>query len=114
MTSVRDRLFRRYCGTNCGFSTCPDASGTRSSDICSDCTKWVFHSGQSIYQLQSSSAHHFRLFDVIKDYEEVVPIAQLAEDHHWHYGRPLRIAVDEADWRFNNLTQAQVYAIRDT
>jgi hypothetical protein len=25
----------------------------------------------------------------------------------------LRIAVDEADWRFNNVTQAQVYKIRD-
>ncbi|EAT82664.1 hypothetical protein SNOG_10329 [Parastagonospora nodorum SN15] len=55
-----------------------------------------------------------QLFDVIKDHEEVVPIAQLAEDHHRRYGRPLRIAIDEADWRFNNLTQAQVYAIRDT
>ncbi|KAL5120047.1 hypothetical protein ACEQ8H_002145 [Pleosporales sp. CAS-2024a] len=55
-----------------------------------------------------------QLFDVIKDHEEVVHIAQLAEDHHRQYGRPLRIAVDEADWRFNNLTQAQVYAIRDT
>jgi hypothetical protein len=54
-----------------------------------------------------------RLFDVIRNHEEIVPIAQLAEDHHRRYGKPLRIAVDEADWRFNNLTQAQVYAIRD-
>ncbi|KAF1921501.1 hypothetical protein BDU57DRAFT_51319 [Ampelomyces quisqualis] len=55
-----------------------------------------------------------QLFDVIKDYEESVPIAQLAEDHQRRHGRPLRIAVDEADWRFNNVTQAQVYAIRET
>lgn len=54
-----------------------------------------------------------RLWDVIRDHEEVIPIARLAEDHYKEHGRPLRIAVDEADWRFNNLTQAQVYAIRD-
>lgn len=55
-----------------------------------------------------------RLFNVIKDYEESTPIAQLAEEHHRRRGRPLRIAVDEADWRFNNVTQAQVYAIRES
>jgi Holliday junction resolvase YEN1 len=54
------------------------------------------------------------LFDTIRDYEESVPVAQLAEEHHRRHGKPLRIAVDEADWRFNNLTQAQVYAIRDS
>ncbi|KAF5846475.1 hypothetical protein GGP41_003853 [Bipolaris sorokiniana] len=53
------------------------------------------------------------LWDIIKRYEEVIPIAQLAEDHHRRHGKPLRIAVDEADWRFNNLTPQQVYAIRD-
>ena len=55
-----------------------------------------------------------RLFDVIKEHDISVPVAQLAEEHHQRYGRPLRVAVDEADWRFNNLTQAQVYAIRDS
>ncbi|EUC30612.1 hypothetical protein COCCADRAFT_39193 [Bipolaris zeicola 26-R-13] len=53
------------------------------------------------------------LWDTIKRYEEVIPIAQLAEDHYQRHGKPLRIAVDEADWRFNNLTPQQVYAIRD-
>ncbi|EUC46287.1 hypothetical protein COCMIDRAFT_36119 [Bipolaris oryzae ATCC 44560] len=53
------------------------------------------------------------LWDTIRRYEEAVPIAQLAEDHHRRHGKPLRIAVDEADWRFNNLTPQQVYAIRD-
>ncbi|KAJ5024041.1 hypothetical protein J3E72DRAFT_387426 [Bipolaris maydis] len=53
------------------------------------------------------------LWDTIRRHEEVIPIAQLAEDHHRRHGKPLRIAVDEADWRFNNLTPQQVYAIRD-
>jgi Holliday junction resolvase YEN1 len=55
-----------------------------------------------------------RLWDTIRDFEEVKPIAQLAEEHYRRYGKPLRIAVDEADWRFNNLTPAQVYATRDS
>lgn len=31
-------------------------------------------------------------------------IALLAEAHFREHGRPLKIAVDEADWRFNNVT----------
>ncbi|KAL6151795.1 hypothetical protein ACJQWK_10164 [Exserohilum turcicum] len=54
------------------------------------------------------------LWDTIRRHEQSVPLAQLAEDHHRRYGRPLRIAVDEADWRFNNLTAQQVYIIRET
>ncbi|CAG5181449.1 uncharacterized protein ALTATR162_LOCUS9768 [Alternaria atra] len=54
------------------------------------------------------------LWDTIKKHEESVPVAQLAEEHHQRHGRPLRIAVDEADWRFNNLTVQQVYTIRET
>ncbi|KAF2031138.1 PIN domain-like protein, partial [Setomelanomma holmii] len=54
------------------------------------------------------------LFKIIKEYDRSIPIARLAVDHHQRHGRPLRIAVDEADWRFNNLTQAAVYAIKDT
>lgn len=37
---------------------------------------------------------------------------KLASDHFRETGRPLRIAIDEAGWRFNNLTDAQVAAIR--
>lgn len=44
------------------------------------------------------------LWDIIGDCVEVVPLAQL--------GRPLRIAVDEAGWRFNNLTPKQVEDIQ--
>ncbi|KAG9191058.1 holliday junction resolvase YEN1 [Alternaria panax] len=54
------------------------------------------------------------LWDTIKKHEASVPVAQLAEEHHQQHGRPLRIAVDEADWRFNNLTVQQVYTIRET
>ncbi|KAI4932968.1 hypothetical protein J4E85_003371 [Alternaria conjuncta] len=54
------------------------------------------------------------LWDTIKKHEESVPVAQLAEEHHRRHGRSLRIAVDEADWRFNNLTVQQVYTIRET
>ncbi|CAA9959737.1 hypothetical protein PTMSG1_03145 [Pyrenophora teres f. maculata] len=53
------------------------------------------------------------LWDTIKKYEECVPLAELAEAHHRSHGKPLRIAVDEADWRFNNLTPQQVYTIRE-
>jgi len=54
------------------------------------------------------------LWDTIKKHEESVPVAQLAEEHHRRHGRSLRIAVDEADWRFNNLTVQQVYTIRES
>jgi Holliday junction resolvase YEN1 len=50
---------------------------------------------------------------VIRDHEEIVPITQLAEKHYERHGKPFRIAVDEADWRFNNVTQAFVYTIRN-
>lgn len=55
-----------------------------------------------------------RLWDVIKDQDRSVPIACLAEDHFRQHGRPLRLAVDEVDWRFNNLTVQQVYKIRES
>ncbi|KAF1830088.1 hypothetical protein BDW02DRAFT_116872 [Decorospora gaudefroyi] len=54
------------------------------------------------------------LWDMIRRHEESIPMAQLAEEHHRRHGKPLRIAVDEADWRFNNLTAQQVYTIRET
>jgi Holliday junction resolvase YEN1 len=44
--------------------------------------------------------------------EEIVPIAQLAEEHYVKHGRPLKIAVDEADWRFHSVTPAQIAAMR--
>lgn len=54
------------------------------------------------------------LWDTIRRHEAVIPIAQLAEDHYRRHGKPLRIAVDEADWRFNNLTPQQVFMIRES
>nr|OQO18136.1 hypothetical protein B0A51_15208 [Rachicladosporium sp. CCFEE 5018] len=52
------------------------------------------------------------LWDVIGD-GEVTTIADFATRHFEKEGRPLRIAVDEAGWRFNNLTDAQVVQIRE-
>jgi Holliday junction resolvase YEN1 len=43
---------------------------------------------------------------------EVVSIAKYATDHFNQHGRPLRVAVDEPGWRFNNLTPQQVEMIR--
>ncbi|KAF2278258.1 PIN domain-like protein [Westerdykella ornata] len=52
-------------------------------------------------------------WEVVREQDHIIPLAQLAEEHFRTHGRRLRIAVDEADWRFNNLTQAQVYTIRE-
>jgi Holliday junction resolvase YEN1 len=43
---------------------------------------------------------------------DLVSLAQYATDHYKQHGRPLRVAVDEPGWRFNNLTPAQVAFIR--
>lgn len=43
---------------------------------------------------------------------ELVTLAKLATDHFKQHGRPLRVAVDEPGWRFNNLTPQQVEFIR--
>lgn len=53
-----------------------------------------------------------RLWDVLGD-GEVLPIAEYAAKHFETYKRPLRIAIDEAGWRFNNLTDFQVAKIRE-
>lgn len=51
------------------------------------------------------------LWDVIGD-GQVISIAKYASDHFEKHGRPLRIAIDEAGWRFNNLNDHQVKQIR--
>ncbi|WPG99953.1 PIN domain-like protein, protein [Acrodontium crateriforme] len=51
------------------------------------------------------------LWDVLGE-GEVVELAKLSTDHFQKHRRPLRIAVDEAGWRFHNLTAQQVFAIR--
>ncbi|KAL0259398.1 hypothetical protein SLS55_005134 [Diplodia seriata] len=51
------------------------------------------------------------IWDVLGD-GELTSIAQLASDHFQRTGRPLRVAVDEAGWRFCNLNPHQVKAIR--
>lgn len=43
-----------------------------------------------------------------------MPLAKLVEEHYLKDGlkRPLKIAVDEAHWRFNNVSPQQVAMIR--
>ncbi|KAG9760258.1 PIN domain-like protein, partial [Aureobasidium melanogenum] len=43
---------------------------------------------------------------------EIKSLAQLSTDHFQKHKRPLRVAIDEAGWRFHNLSDAQVHAIR--
>ncbi|KAK3669870.1 hypothetical protein LTR78_010251 [Recurvomyces mirabilis] len=52
------------------------------------------------------------LWDVINDASEIVRIADYATRFYEQHKRPLRIAVDEACWRFTNLTEEQVIKIR--
>ena len=59
------------------------------------------------------TAHpHYSLWDVIGE-GEVWHIADFAADWFKKYNRPLRIAVDEACWRFNNLNAQQVQLIKE-
>ena len=53
-----------------------------------------------------------RLYDIIGE-GEVHSLADYAAQHWQQYKRPLRIAVDEACWRFTNLTPEQVQKIRE-
>ncbi|GAB7354544.1 hypothetical protein MBLNU459_g5002t3 [Dothideomycetes sp. NU459] len=52
------------------------------------------------------------LWDILGD-GEITALADLATDHFRRTGRPLRLAVDEAGWRFNNLNKQQVAFIRE-
>ncbi|KAI7238291.1 hypothetical protein KC330_g2588 [Hortaea werneckii] len=52
------------------------------------------------------------LWDVIGE-GEIVHVADYAARHFQTHKRPLRIAVDEACWRFTNLTPERVQKIRD-
>ncbi|KAI9651652.1 MAG: hypothetical protein M1831_000555 [Alyxoria varia] len=68
-------------------------------------TKWSAEPAQGSPSLT-------KLWDVLGD-GEVMPIATLSARHLEKTGRPFRIAVDEAGWRFNNLTPWQVAKIRE-
>lgn len=54
----------------------------------------------------------YRLWDELGD-GEIISIADYAARFFGTHKRPLRIAVDEACWRFTNLTDQQVQAIRE-
>lgn len=51
------------------------------------------------------------LWDILGE-GEIKSLAQLSTDHFQKHKRPLRVAIDEAGWRFHNLSDAQVHAIR--
>ncbi|KAF2091399.1 PIN domain-like protein, partial [Saccharata proteae CBS 121410] len=50
-------------------------------------------------------------FEILGD-GEIVSLAELSDEYYRRHGRPLRVAVDEAGWRFSNLTDQQVAIIR--
>jgi Holliday junction resolvase YEN1 len=45
---------------------------------------------------------------------EVRSLADLSAEFFQKHGRPMRIAVDEAGWRFKNLNEKQVEFIRSS
>ncbi|KAF2758679.1 PIN domain-like protein [Pseudovirgaria hyperparasitica] len=51
------------------------------------------------------------LWDILGD-GELTSLAELSTRHYEQHGRPLRVAVDEAGWRFKNLTPQQVAFIK--
>jgi Holliday junction resolvase YEN1 len=61
-----------------------------------------------------STANAASLRETIEACEEIVPVAQLADAHFRDHGRPLKIAIDEADWRFNNVPPDRVASIRSS
>ncbi|KAH0121757.1 PIN domain-like protein, partial [Aureobasidium melanogenum] len=52
------------------------------------------------------------LWDILGE-GEMKSLAQLSTDHFQKHKRSLRVAIDEAGWRFHNLSDAQVHAIRE-
>jgi Holliday junction resolvase YEN1 len=97
------------------LDACPQRSAKLSISIPPPhLTSWVSQRKPPISAALAVFTDIYRLWDTIKHHEESVPIAQLAEDHHRRHGKPLRIAVDESDWRFNNLTPQQVHTIRES
>jgi hypothetical protein len=52
------------------------------------------------------------LRDVIEACEEIMPIARLAQVFFESNGRSMKIAVDEPDWRFHNVSPREVAEIR--
>jgi Holliday junction resolvase YEN1 len=76
------------------------------------CPVWaslgISHPYRSLYQFSNDT---ISLWDILGE-GEVKSLAQLSTDHWKIHKRPLRVAIDEAGWRFHNLSDAQVAAIR--
>jgi hypothetical protein len=54
-----------------------------------------------------------RAWELIGDGEKVA-LAQMAADFLRDKGRPMRIAIDEAVWRWNNLSKYQIASIQES
>jgi Holliday junction resolvase YEN1 len=76
------------------------------------CPVWaslgISHPYRSLYQFSNDT---ISLWDILGE-GEVKSLAQISTDHWKIHKRPLRVAIDEAGWRFHNLSDAQVAAIR--
>ena len=68
---------------------------------------WVGQSQSTIWSPLTSNS----LWDVLGE-GEVRHIADFAAEHFKKHGKPLRVAVDEACWRYTNLTPEEVEKIR--
>lgn len=55
-----------------------------------------------------------KITDAFRKVEEIMPIARLAAEHFEQHRQPLRIAIDEPYWWFNNVTAEQEIFIRRT
>lgn len=70
---------------------------------------WVHHTYSQ--QIEVTADNTNSLWDILGE-GEIKSLAQLSTDHFKKHKRPLRVAIDEAGWRFHNLSDAQVHAIR--
>lgn len=69
------------------------------------------HSPHRHHELINLYVH--RAWDLIGE-GETVALAQLAADFLEKKGRPLRIAIDEAVWRFNNFSKYEIKDIMES
>jgi hypothetical protein len=61
---------------------------------------------------EDSELIKFSLREAIAACENVVPLAKLAGEYHIKHRRAFRIAVDQADWWYHNVTPEKVAMIR--
>jgi hypothetical protein len=67
---------------------------------------------QNVLSTEETELIKFSLRETIAACEKVVPLAQLAQEYHTKHGRAFRIAVDQADWWYHNVSPEKVAYIR--